>query len=133
MFTKVVGFHSENELGVVQFGTSEQDTCAYISCHRAITGNLIEVRELHDSGSVSAILVLNPSDRYVFLMDGDILAGAKQNRVVNASMLLIRLAAALPAPEITVTRAHSISARRRNPKYPPVPAGTGLRNVSIAP
>ncbi len=88
MIAKVVGFHQERTLGVVQFGTSGQNTFEYVSVGAAIGQNLIEIRELDDAGSVNAVLVVNPSDSYVFLMDGDILAGAKQNRVVNASLLL---------------------------------------------
>jgi len=88
MVAKVVGFHAERSLGVVQFGTSGQNSIQYISSSKAIKEKLIEVREVSEAGSVNLLSVVNFSDFLVFLMDGDILSGAKQNRIVNTSMLL---------------------------------------------
>jgi hypothetical protein len=48
----------------------------------------IHVGEVHDAGNVNALDVRNTSDLLVFLMDGDILEGAKQTRVLNTSVLL---------------------------------------------
>lgn len=88
METKVTGFHAERNLSIVQLATSGQDTFDYIACNRAIREKQIDVKELNDAGSINTIFVLNNSEKFVFLMDGDILAGAKQNRVVNTSILL---------------------------------------------
>jgi hypothetical protein len=88
MLAKVSGFHDEGNLSVVQLATSNQDSFQYITCCNAIKNNLIEVKELNEAGNVNSIFILNNSDQFIFLMDGDILAGAKQNRVVNASILL---------------------------------------------
>jgi hypothetical protein len=88
MQTKVTGFHTEGDLSIVQLGTSIQDSFDYIACERALQEKMIEAKELDAAGSVNTIFVLNNSDKFVFLMDGDILAGAKQNRVVNTSILL---------------------------------------------
>ncbi len=88
METRVTNFHSEEDLSIVQFGTSGQDSFDYVACGKAITDKLIEVKELSESGNVNTIFVLNNSDQFVFMMDGDILAGAKQNRLVNVSILL---------------------------------------------
>ncbi len=88
MDAQAVSFHSEKGLSIVQFLTQGHDSFPYISAASAMEQNMIQVKELNDSGSVNHLLVLNLSKEYVFMMDGDILAGAKQNRVVNTSILL---------------------------------------------
>jgi ARG and Rhodanese-Phosphatase-superfamily-associated Protein domain len=88
MLTRVAGFHREGNLSIVQLAASNQDSFQYTTCSNAIRSNLLEVKELNGAGSVNAIVVLNDSDQFIFMMDGDILAGAKQNRVVNVSLLL---------------------------------------------
>jgi hypothetical protein len=88
MLAQIVGFSAEKGLGVVQIATADQDTLQYRSSGSAIKDGLLEVREVSQVGSVNHLFVLNRSDFLVFLMDGDVLMGAKQNRVVNTSVLL---------------------------------------------
>jgi hypothetical protein len=88
MLAKAVGFKQESGLGVLQKATADQDTLQYRSSTAAIKEGLLEVREISEGGSVNHVFVLNKSEFYLFLMDGDILMGAKQNRVVNTSVLL---------------------------------------------
>jgi len=88
METRITSLHTEQTLSIVQLATSDQDSFDYVACGQAIGQNLIDVRELGDAGSVNTIFIVNSSNKFVFLMDGDILAGAKQNRVVNTSILL---------------------------------------------
>jgi len=88
MESRVVGFMNQGNLSVVQLATGDQDTFEYISSSAAIKGGLIKVSEISEGGSVNNLLVVNESGKFVFFMDGDILAGAKQNRVLNTSMLL---------------------------------------------
>ncbi len=78
----------EKELTVLQFSTQAQDTFKYISLSKAIEQNLLEIREVSQAGDVNNLMVFNLAKDYVFIMDGDILEGAKQNRVVNTSVLL---------------------------------------------
>ncbi len=77
-----------NSICAVQFRTAEQDTFLYKSSSYAVKKNLIDVKEIDEAGSVNDLLVINYSEYYVFFMDGDVLKGAKQNRVLNASVLL---------------------------------------------
>lgn len=88
MITQVTSVQRHRNLGVVQFATADRDVLQYISSHAAIKEGIIEVRELGDGGRVDSLHVLNRSDFLVFMMDGDVLAGAKQDRVLNTSVLL---------------------------------------------
>lgn len=88
MVAKMVSFQKKQNLSIVQIATDNQNSFSYISGPSAIKDNLIEVTEVSESGSVNMLQVLNLSDKFVFMMDGDILAGAKQNRVLNTSVLL---------------------------------------------
>jgi hypothetical protein len=60
----------------------------YVTLKEALDQNWIRVTELTDSGSVPELKVINRSDHLVLLLDGEELTGAKQNRVLNASVLL---------------------------------------------
>ena len=88
MLTKVISFQQYKSLGIVQFAIPDQDSFDYISGTRAIKENMVEVKEVDASGSVNNLTVFNLSGKFVFFMDGDILSGAKQNRVLNTSVLL---------------------------------------------
>ena len=88
MNVKTVSFQKNENLSVVQVAAENQNSFYYISAQAAINENLIQVKEISESGSVNMLHVYNLSDKFVFLMDGDVLAGAKQNRVLNTSVLL---------------------------------------------
>ncbi len=77
-------------------GTQFQEP-GYLLLDEALAQGLFEVREVSEAGSVNEVLVINKSDLPVLLMDGEILTGAKQNRVVNAS-ILVRARAELKIP-----------------------------------
>lgn len=61
---------------------------AYIHSSVAIEQHGLRVTEISDGGSVPDLLVENPSDMCVLLLDGEELRGAKQNRIINTSLLL---------------------------------------------
>jgi ARG and Rhodanese-Phosphatase-superfamily-associated Protein domain len=88
MFSKVLSFQTHEALSIIQLLTSDQNTMDYISGNSALKNGMIEVKEINEAGSVNDVIVYNASDKYVFFMDGDILSGAKQNRVLNTSVLL---------------------------------------------
>jgi tetratricopeptide (TPR) repeat protein len=60
----------------------------YGTLDQALAAGTVTVSEVNDAGSVPRLLVNNQSDRAVFLMAGEQLIGAKQNRVINTSFLV---------------------------------------------
>lgn len=60
----------------------------YITLSQAIEKERILVREISESGSVPQILLENVGDMCVLLVDGEELIGAKQNRILNLSILV---------------------------------------------
>ncbi len=88
MTIEISSFHKHKRLSVVQFRTMPNNTFEYISGAQAVKDDLIQVKEASDTGSVNNLHLYNLSDKYVFFMDGDILTGAKQNRVLNTSVLI---------------------------------------------
>lgn len=86
-----ISFHSftkHRRLSVLQFSTPENNTFDYISGPSAIAKNYVEVREVGLAGSVNNLELINTSDKFIFFLDGDILTGAKQNRVLNTSVFV---------------------------------------------
>ena len=60
----------------------------YITLKEALDKDFITITELNQSGSVPELKVINKSAELVLLLDGEELIGAKQNRVLNTSVLL---------------------------------------------
>ena len=60
----------------------------YLVLDEALKLHLARVTEVSEGGSVPELRFVNESDRRVFLMDGEELVGAKQNRVLNLSILV---------------------------------------------
>lgn len=60
----------------------------YIPLATAIETHGLVVKEVNESGSVPDLHVENPSAHRVLLLDGEELRGAKQNRIVNTTILL---------------------------------------------
>ena len=69
----------------------------YSTLDESLAAGSIEVTEIGEQGSVPSIHVRNKSDRRVFLMAGEHLVGAKQDRVLNASLMVPALGE-LPIP-----------------------------------
>jgi len=60
----------------------------YLTLGEALEKEQVEISEVSDSGSVPELLFKNGSDKDVLLLDGEGLAGAKQNRVLNITILV---------------------------------------------
>jgi hypothetical protein len=60
----------------------------YLTMKEAIESGLIMVTEISEGGHVPELKVINRADKPVLLIDGEELIGAKQNRVLNTTILL---------------------------------------------
>ncbi len=60
----------------------------YLTLTEAIADGLLSVSEIDKHGSVPQLRVDNQADLPVLLLDGEELAGAKQNRVLNTTILV---------------------------------------------
>ena len=60
----------------------------YLLLDEALSENLMEVAELDSDGSVPELKVVNKSPKMILILDGEELVGAKQNRIVNTTILV---------------------------------------------
>ena len=60
----------------------------YLLLDEALSENLIEIVEKDDGGAVPELKVLNKSPEMILILDGEELVGAKQNRIVNTTILV---------------------------------------------
>ena len=59
----------------------------YLTLDEALAANTAVITEVSESGSVPQLLVRNKGEQAVFLLDGEELVGAKQNRILNITIL----------------------------------------------
>jgi hypothetical protein len=60
----------------------------YLLLDEALRENLIEIVEKDSDGSVPELRVMNESPQMILILDGEELVGAKQNRIVNTTILV---------------------------------------------
>jgi hypothetical protein len=82
--------NSRQERGLQVFGLRwpSESQLGYQTLDEAMAAGTLEVTEISEGGSVPTLSVTNNSDRMAFLMAGEQLIGAKQNRVLNVSMMV---------------------------------------------
>jgi hypothetical protein len=79
--------HFKNVTAVPLYHTAHE-TLVYNTLTEALRDSVIVVTEVNAGGSVPDLKVINNADSPILLLDGEELKGAKQNRVLNASVLL---------------------------------------------
>jgi hypothetical protein len=101
--------------GLAVFGLrwSLADGPAYATLDDALAAGTAEVTEISEGGSVPVLKLINRADTMVFLMAGEQLIGAKQNRVLNASVM----AAARSELPIPVSCVEAGRWHYRSPKF----------------
>ena len=75
-------------IAIVPLKTSLKSSVEYLTLSEALEQQLLTITELDKSGSVPELKVSNTALQYVLLLDGEELMGAKQNRVLNTTILL---------------------------------------------
>ena len=79
---------SFRSLSVVPLFLAEQGKEEYLTLSEGLKTGEIEVEEVSWGGSVNHVRIKNKSKKKVFVADGEEIAGAKQNRIVNTSLFL---------------------------------------------
>ena len=79
---------SHQNLAIFPLLSSYANGLDYITLDEALTEGLIEVVEVSEEGTVPELKVVNKSPCMVLILDGEELVGAKQNRIVNTTILI---------------------------------------------
>jgi len=67
---------------------SQANAADYLTLDEALAQKLAAITEVSEGGSVPELKFVNSGDKKVFLLDGEELVGAKQNRVLNLSLMV---------------------------------------------
>ncbi len=87
-------------------GSPEQKRIQYLLLEEALDKGTFEVGEISDSGSVNTIVVVNMTGEPVLILDGEELVGAKQNRMINATIMVATGKIAIPVSCVEQGRWH---------------------------
>jgi len=79
---------SYGSLAVFPLFARKDGNVEYLVYSEALERDLVTVVEFGESGSVPELLVSNKGDERVLIVDGEQLVGAKQNRVLNTTVLV---------------------------------------------
>ena len=82
---EVQGFKN---LQIIPLFTEGEESPVYLTLKEALEKRLLVVTEVSAQASVPELKVINNADLPVLLLDGEELAGAKQNRVLNSTILV---------------------------------------------
>jgi hypothetical protein len=88
MKTKAIHFTAFGNAAIVQVSSEPLSSFPFLPAGPAIRSGGLVISELTATGSVGQLTALNNTADYLLLTDADVLIGAKQNRVVNLSVLL---------------------------------------------
>ena len=81
-------FQQAGNITFIQFETLEVEGFGFRTAASAMDHGDLVIKEVGQEGAVNRLLAINHSGDYLLLTDMDMLKGAKQNRVVNTSVLI---------------------------------------------
>jgi hypothetical protein len=79
---------SYRNLEMVPLRCQDAVELSYLVLDEAMEENLIRIEEVDEDGTVSQLKVINRADKPVLIIDGEELVGARQNRIVNTTLLI---------------------------------------------
>jgi len=105
----------------------------YLLFEEAAAQSLAQVTEVSPSGSVPELRVVNDADLPVLLLDGEELIGAKQNRVLNLTVLVAaRSTTSIPVSCVEAGRWHMESATFRAAPHAQPSGSRASRAASVS-
>ena len=105
----------------------------YITLDEALKKNLVIVTEVDEFGSVPTLKVKNNADTSVLMLAGEELVGAKQNRILNTTILLKRHSeTVIPVSCTEAGRWSSVSARFKGSEVIAPPKIRKLNTTAVA-
>lgn len=75
-------------LAVTPLIGDDEPACDYLTLDEALASRLADITEVSEAGSVPELRVRNRAAKPVLIIDGEELVGAKQNRVINLTVLV---------------------------------------------
>jgi len=93
----ITGYLKSIEIGRKQFHknltvypllSGVTSTLEYVTLDEALSLDLVEISEIDQGGSVPELKFANKSGKRVLILDGEEIVGAKQNRIVNTTILV---------------------------------------------
>ena len=89
----------------------------YLTLDEALSKKYVHIKELSEDGVVPQLLLTNKGDKPVLLLDGEELLGAKQNRLINLTILAAaRQSTIIPVSCVEAGRWHHSSDHFRTSK-----------------
>jgi hypothetical protein len=79
---------SYRNMAVFPLVCNREGSAEYLLLDEALEANLIAITEIDESGTVPELRVENRSEKNLLILDGEELVGAKQNRIVNVTILI---------------------------------------------
>jgi len=79
---------THKNLTFIPITTSKTCDFDFLTLKSALQDGLAEVKELENGASVPEVRVINRSDKHLIIFDGEHLIGAKQNRIVNKTIVI---------------------------------------------
>lgn len=86
--TEIGRKQSHKNLTVYPLLSGVTSTLEYVTLDEALSLDLVEISEIDPGGSVPELKFANKSARRVLILDGEEIVGAKQNRIVNTTILV---------------------------------------------